>query len=83
MIIPEDAEKAKLSFDISGEQNDFDLPIVSARVISNDENLSVERTKDNEVYLSGLKKGQRLNLEIKIDFDEYCMMGVDYYEDKK
>ena len=83
MIIPEDAEKSKLTFGISGEQSDFDLPIISAKVLSNDTDLLVEKTKDNEVYLSGMKKGQRLNLEVKIDFDEYCMMEVDYYEDKK
>ena len=34
---------------------------------------------DNNLYLSNLKKGQKLTIEFQISFKGYCMMEVDYY----
>ena len=38
---------------------------------------------EDNIYLEGIQKGAPVTLEVSIDFDDYCMMEVDYYESKK
>lgn len=82
-VSPSTASKGKLEFSLSGEQSDFDLPIKSAQIVSRDTNAAIDNTIDNKIYLSNLKKGEVLKIEIIVDFDSYCMMEVDYYANKK
>lgn len=82
-IAPSQASKGKLEFSLSGEQSDFDLPVQEAKIISGSGRTTVESIEDNRVYLDNLVKGDSLKLEIKVDFDSYCMMEVDYYANKK
>lgn len=82
MIVPSTASKSKLEFTLSGEQSDFDLPIMNAKVVSAG-NTQVERIKDNVVFLKNLRKGNKIRLEVQVVFDRHCMMEVDYYESKK
>lgn len=82
MIVPSSASRSKLEFTISGEQNDFELPIMDAKVVSAGDTQVVD-IKKNAVYLKNLDKGVSLKLEVQVDFDGYCMMEVDYYANKK
>lgn len=82
-LSPSKATKAKLEFSLSGEQSDFDLPIHDAKIISGASGTTVERTMGNKIYLNNLVKGDSVKVEIKVDFDSYCMMEVDYYANKK
>lgn len=82
MLVPSTVSKGRLDFTISGEQSDFELPIKSAKVISACR-AQVEAVKRNIVYLKDLDKGVKLEVEVRVDFDGYCMMEVDYYADKK
>lgn len=82
MVVPSSVSKSKLEFTISGEQSDFDLPIMNAKVISSGDT-QVESITGNTVFLKDLDKGDMLRLEVQVDFDEYCMMEVDYYANKK
>ena len=82
-ICPNKAKKARLKFTISGEQSDVELPLVAANVVSGPEGLVVKKVQDDSVFLEGIKKGAPVEMEVRIDFDNYCMMEVDYYESKK
>ena len=72
-----------MKFTISGEQSDVALPLVAANVVSSPEGLVVKKVQDDSVFLEGIKKGAPVEMEVRIDFDNYCMMEVDYYESKK
>lgn len=80
-IVPSNTSEAKLEFTLSGEQSDFELPILNAKVLNG--NAKVTSIKGNKVFLSGLEKGKNLKTEIQVEFDKYCMMEVDYYACKK
>ena len=80
-IVPSNTSEAKLEFTLSGEQSDFELPILNAKVLNG--NTKVTSIKGNKVFLSGLEKGKNLKAEIQVEFDKYCMMEVDYYACKK
>lgn len=82
-IVPTTATKGKLVFVLAGEQSDFRLPISGARIISENHTTSIDGNAENVVYLKNPTKGERLKIEVKVDFDTYCMMEVDYYADKK
>ncbi|WP_051656466.1 hypothetical protein [Butyrivibrio sp. AE3004] len=83
MIVPSDASKGKLKFSISGEQSDFDLPIREAAIVSGSESTAVSGIIGNSVQLDDMRKGETITLELKVDFDGYCMMEVDYYANKR
>ena len=83
MIVPSDAPKGKLSFSISGEQSDFDLPIIEAKIVSGTQSTSVAGIVGNSIMLDDMKKGESISIELKVDFEGYCMMEVDYYANKK
>ncbi len=80
-VIPSSASKGKLVFSLSGEQSDFELPIIGAKVLSGEAN--IESVEGNSVYLTDMEKGKSLRVEVQVDFDKYCMMEVDYYANKK
>ncbi len=82
MITPSDASKGKLEFILSGEQNDFELPIVEAKIISGG-TAQIDSILNNIIILNNLEKGKQLKLEVHVKFDGYCMMEVDYYANKK
>lgn len=81
-VVPSTASKGKLEFRLSGEQNDFELPIIRAQIISNGKT-AVDSIVGNTVLLNDLSKGDTLKVEVQVDFDEYCMMEVAYYANKK
>lgn len=72
-------EKGRLAFQVMGEQHNYDLPIKNA--ISNDLNVKVEKISSNMVYLNSLSKNTRFQLDIEIDYPDYCVMEVELYED--
>ena len=80
-IGPSKTSEAKLEFTLSGEQSDFELPLINAKVLSG--NVNITSIQDNKIFLSNLEKGENLKVEVKVEFDEYCMMEVDYYARKK
>lgn len=82
-VSPSKASKGKLRFSLSGEQSDYKLPIQSARIVSDFSGISIDKIKDDQVYLSNLIEGDAIKLEVIVDFDSYCMMEVDYYATKK
>ena len=45
--------------------------------------MNITSIQDNKLFLSNLEKGENLKVEVKVEFDEYCMMEVDYYARKK
>lgn len=81
LVVPSTASNGKLEFTLSGEQSDFELPIVAAKVLNG--NSKVESIIENKIFLTNLEKGKSLKVEVQVDFDEYCMMEVDYYANKK
>jgi len=82
-LAPSKTSKCKLVFSVSGEQNDFELPIKSANIISSKEGTTIEKIIGNTIYISNIRKGDNISLEVKVDFDSYCMMEVDYFANKK
>ncbi len=80
---PVKASKAKLVFSVAGEQSDFELPIKTAEIVAAHEETEIEKVESNTIYLNNMKKGESICIEIKVDFDSYCMMEVDYYAYKK
>lgn len=82
-IAPSSAKHGKVSFTISGEQSDFDLPIRSARLQQGQEKTKITKIADNSIYVENLKKGEPVKIELTVDFDNYCMMEVDYFASKK
>lgn len=82
-VIPSTAKNAKLVFTLSGEQSDLDLPVVSAKIVKGDAGAAISKKAENILYLENVKKGTLVQFEIQVDFDNYCMMEVDYFATKK
>ena len=82
-VIPSTAKNAKLVFTLSGEQSDFDLPVVFAKIVKGGTGVAISRKSKNVLYLENVKKGTLVQFEIQVDFDNYCMMEVDYFATKK
>lgn len=82
-VVPSKASSGKLIFNLSGEQSDFELPISSAELILGSSDLKIEKVESNQIYLNNLIKGEKIRIEITVDFDSYCMMEVDYFASKK
>ncbi len=78
MVIPKTAGESKLKFSLSGEQSDYELPIKNARIISTPNGAAISSISGSEVYISNASQGVLMQLEITVDFDEYCMMEVGY-----
>lgn len=82
MIVPSTSSIGKISFNLSGEQSDYELPITDPRIVSKGSNTKLDKYENNTVYLKNLTKGEHLKIKVKVDFDKYCMMEVDYYAKK-
>lgn len=82
-VVPLTSGRGKLVFVLTGEQSDFKLPIERAHIISETHNAVIEECTENTVYLKNLIKGERLRIEVQVEFDTYCTMEVDYYADKR
>lgn len=82
-IVPSSVSKGALEFTLSGEQNDFVLPVTSAKIISGNPGTSIEVIEDNKIKLQNLNQGDSLKVEVQVGFEGYCMMEVDYYANKK
>jgi len=81
-IVPKKAKAGRLDVAVSGEVGDFDVPITSAKVLAS-YGTSISTVEDNSIYLGNLIAGDHLSLEVNIAFDAYCMLEVQYYENKK
>lgn len=77
MFVPVSSAIGKLEFNLSGEQTDYRLPLSEVNIVKGD--AKIKSFCDNNLYLSNLKKGQKLTIEFQISFKGYCMMEVDYY----
>ena len=83
MIVPSTASSGKLEFTLSGEQSDFGLPVNRAKILTPGVSTLIESCDGNILYLKNLIKGQKLQVQLQVDFEGYCMMEVDYYANKK
>ena len=81
--VPLSAPKGKLEFSLSGEQSDFELPIINAKVVEKECSAEVDFISGNIIYLRKMVKGEKIKIEVEVSFDGYCMMEVDYYANKK
>ena len=69
-------EKGKLEFKVSGEQSDYMLPVIT--VTSNDiEITSIDKNVVRFVNLTGKKPK---NIQVQVDYEQYCVLEVDLYE---
>lgn len=82
-VVPSTADKGKLVILLSGEQSDFKLPVKYAEIMTEVSNTYITAIKDNVIYLKNMVMGDSLKLIINVEFDEHCMMEVDYYATKK
>lgn len=80
-IVPSNAKNGRLEFFISGEQSEFELPVLSVKKIKG--SFDHVYCENGKVYIVDVKKGDDVTLELNVDFNDYCMMEVDYYESKK
>lgn len=78
---PNTAKKVKLEFSITGEQYDSDLEIKNASILQG--SASITAIENNSIYISGVKKAEKMAIAFEVDFSGYCMMEVDYNESKK
>ena len=69
-------EKGKLEFKVSGEQSDYGLPIIEVQ--SPDiEVISIDKNVVRFINLTGKKPK---NIQVKVDYEQYCVLEVDLYE---
>ena len=69
-------EKGKLEFKVSGEQSEFDLPIVS---VQSDE-IEVTSIQGNVVRFKNKVGKKEISLKVQVDYDHYCVLEVNLYE---
>ncbi len=69
-------EKGKLEFKVSGEQSEFDLPIVS---VESDE-IEVTSIQGNVVRFKNKVGKKEISLKVQVDYDHYCVLEVNLYE---
>lgn len=69
-------DKGKIEFKVSGEQSDYDLPIVS---VESDQitNISI---KDNVVRFKNKVGKNDISLKVQVNYDHYCVLEVNLYE---
>lgn len=80
-VAPHNAKRARLDFIVDGEQSEYNIPIKEAIVKTN--NTMVQKIYENSVYLKDIRKGDVITINLKIDFNQYCLMEANYYENKK
>lgn len=80
---PNKAKHVKLNFSIAGEQSDYDLNILSAKLKCASTATKIENQTGNHIVITDVSKGDILILIIRVDFSNFCMMEVKYNESKK
>ena len=80
---PNTAKHIKLEFSIAGEQSDLDLKINNACLKANSGNCILTSVDKNYIYIENVKKGDKIDLLVNVNFFSHCMMEVDYHESKK
>lgn len=83
--IPHTAKQAKLKFNVAGEQSAFPVAIKDVKVVAGKSCAKIENTErneDNYILLNDVKVGHPLKLDVKLDFDEFCLLEVIYSEAK-
>jgi len=82
VLVPEnDAKYSFLAIEIAGEVSSFKTKVLSARLVSG--NAEILKTVGNKISLRNIKKTGPIIIDFCIDFTEYCMMEMKYYESKK
>lgn len=77
ILFPEKAiSKGELAFRVHGEQSDYDIPIKSAT--STD--VEIKNCASNTVTFHATGRKKQLILNVEIDYDDYCVLAVDLYE---
>nr|WP_232337102.1 hypothetical protein [Lysinibacillus timonensis] len=69
-------EKGKLEFKVSGEQSDYILPIIDVQ----SPDIEVTSIDKNVVRFINLTGKKPKNIQVKVDYEQYCVMEVDLYE---
>lgn len=91
---PHTAKQAKLKFHVAGEQSAFPIAVTDVKVITGKSNATIETTETTEttekkekkeysyILLNDLKLGHPVKLDVKLDFDQFCLLEVIYSEAK-
>lgn len=79
--VPKTCKSAKLEFNIVGEQGISTINIKNSNILEG--NTTIKNISGNTIYLDSVKKNDILKIVLQIDFDEYCLLEVTYYENKK
>jgi hypothetical protein len=86
--IPHTAKQAKLKFNVAGEQSAFPVAVKDVNVVTGKSTAKIEKienaenTEDSYILLDNLKVGHPVELDVKLDFDEFCLLEVIYSEAK-
>jgi hypothetical protein len=80
-IVPNNTKVARLDFFINGEQSNYDFPVKEAYVKNG--KAIVKKITDNRIYLENVCKSDLIKIDLKLDFNQYCLMEANYYESKK
>lgn len=79
MLLPQKKiEKGQIKFKLIGEQSNFDLPIKA--VSFNNPEISVEKISGNTIHFINPNKSTSLDLNIQIEYSNYCVMEAGVYE---
>ncbi len=80
-ITPEkEVQEGYLKFKVMGEQTDNKLPIKQAAF--NDSNITIEKVKEDTIYFKTSQKTTNLNVDVQVEYSEYCVMEVGVYENQ-
>lgn len=79
MLIPhKKVEKGYIKFKLIGEQNTFDLPIKN--VFFKDQDIRVDSFSKNTIYFTNPKMKESFDLQLQIEYSDYCVMEAGVYE---
>lgn len=78
--IPHTVKHAKIQLDISGEQSTFTIPVETAKVVTG--KAAVAKVDRNFIELTDLKLNDFVVLDVKLNFDQFCLLEVSYSEAK-
>ena len=79
-IVPKKAKAGRLDISVAGDEDS--QVVKNAKVISS-YGTTISKVEGNSLYLGNLIAGDHLSLEVSVDYDCYCMLEVQYYENKK
>ena len=73
--VPNDIKEGCIKLNILGEQGETRCNILCA-TDSTGNKLKIEH---NKIYINKIHKSEKQSLKVKIDYDNYCALGVDIY----